>query len=46
MVEKILNKIWLGVLMNLKLIVEFYTALEGKIYRQYHRTHDMEWPNK
>ena len=34
----------LVVLMNFKLIVEFYTAVKGKIYHQYHDTHDMEWP--
>ena len=27
-----------------KSIVEFYTALKGKIYHQYHDTCDMEWP--
>ena len=30
MLEKILNKIWLGVLMNLKLIAKFDTVLKGK----------------
>ena len=43
-VGKYPKKIWWGVLMNLKLIVEFYTAFKGKLYHQCHDTQDMEWP--
>jgi len=31
-----------GLLLNLKLIVEFYTVLKGKIYCKHHDTFDME----
>jgi len=44
MVEKILSNIWQAILMNSKLIVEFYAALKRKIYHQYCDTFDMEWP--
>ena len=38
-----MNKVWWGVLLNLRLIVQFYTVLEAKIDCQYHDTHDREW---
>ena len=34
----------LGCYDELKLIVEFYSALKGKIYCQYRDSCDMEWP--
>ena len=37
------EQIWMGVLMNLKLIVEFYIALKGEIYCQYRDKRNMEW---
>ena len=41
-VGKDLEQNLVGYFLNLKLIVEFYTVLKGKIHHQYHDIHDIK----